>query len=200
MISSKCNGFDDRCKQKFGAENVVYHLKEAITCDAFPRSTERGLIEAGCFPTANKPTFELPQRFAAAATIRLRLYCRSNPRSWVRVRQTGGSGMPPPGEMRSLQCPFPSNSMTNNRHGWQERARELGVDPRELAKAAVNDLLTRPADDFDRAAKLVLVTPQRRAHLERTLPAKERHELIKDIKLAPAWMHPIFRELAEEDR
>jgi hypothetical protein len=43
------------------------------------------------------------------------------------------------------------------------------------------------------------VTPERRAHLKRTLPAKERHELIKDIKLAPAWMHPIFRELAEED-
>ena len=38
----------------------------------------------------------------------------------------------------------------------EERARQLGVDARELAKAAVNDLLTRPADDFDRAAKLVL--------------------------------------------
>lgn len=42
-------------------------------------------------------------------------------------------------------------------------------------------------------------TLERRAHLKRTLPAKERHELIKDIKLAPAWMHPIFRELAGED-
>jgi predicted transcriptional regulator len=38
----------------------------------------------------------------------------------------------------------------------QERAQELGVDPRDLAKAAVNDLLARPADDFDRAAKSVL--------------------------------------------
>ena len=38
----------------------------------------------------------------------------------------------------------------------QERARELGVDARELAKAAVNDLLTRSADDFDRAAEFVL--------------------------------------------
>jgi hypothetical protein len=37
-----------------------------------------------------------------------------------------------------------------------ERAHELGVDARELAKAAVIDLLSRPADDFDRAAKLVL--------------------------------------------
>ena len=38
----------------------------------------------------------------------------------------------------------------------QERARELGVDPRDLAKAAVNDLLSRADDEFDRAAKLVL--------------------------------------------
>jgi hypothetical protein len=38
----------------------------------------------------------------------------------------------------------------------QERARKLGVDARELAKAAVNDLLSRPADDFDRAARFVL--------------------------------------------
>ena len=38
----------------------------------------------------------------------------------------------------------------------EARARDLGVDARELAKAAVNDLLTRPADDFDRAAKFVL--------------------------------------------
>ena len=38
----------------------------------------------------------------------------------------------------------------------EKRARELGVDARELAKAAVNDLLTRPADDFARAAEFVL--------------------------------------------
>jgi hypothetical protein len=42
------------------------------------------------------------------------------------------------------------------------------------------------------------VTPERLAHLKRTLPARKRQELITDIRLAPAWMHPIFRELAEE--
>jgi hypothetical protein len=42
------------------------------------------------------------------------------------------------------------------------------------------------------------VTPDRREHLKRTLPADKRRELLKDLKLAPAWMHPIFRELAEE--
>jgi hypothetical protein len=43
------------------------------------------------------------------------------------------------------------------------------------------------------------VTPERIAHLKRTLPAEQRRELVKDLKLAPAWMHPIFRELAEEN-
>lgn len=43
------------------------------------------------------------------------------------------------------------------------------------------------------------VTPERREHLKRTLPVDKRRELIKDLKLAPAWMHAIFRELAEEN-
>jgi hypothetical protein len=43
------------------------------------------------------------------------------------------------------------------------------------------------------------VTPARREHLKRTLPADKRRELVKDLRLVPAWMHPIFRELAEED-
>lgn len=43
------------------------------------------------------------------------------------------------------------------------------------------------------------VTPERREHLKRTLPAEKRRELVKDLRLAPAWMHAIFRELAEEE-
>jgi len=42
------------------------------------------------------------------------------------------------------------------------------------------------------------ITPERIAHLKRTLPPDERRGLLKDLSLAPAWMHPIFRELAEE--
>jgi hypothetical protein len=41
------------------------------------------------------------------------------------------------------------------------------------------------------------ITPERVAHLKRTLPDRERRSLMKDLKLAPAWMHRIFRELAE---
>lgn len=43
------------------------------------------------------------------------------------------------------------------------------------------------------------ITPKRMAHLKRRLPAEERKQLIKDIPLAPAWMHPFFRELAETE-
>lgn len=42
------------------------------------------------------------------------------------------------------------------------------------------------------------VTQQQRDHLKRTIPAARRRELLKDLRLAPTWMHPIFRELAEE--
>ena len=41
------------------------------------------------------------------------------------------------------------------------------------------------------------ITPKRMAHLKRTLPADERKQLIKDLPLAPTWMHQFFRELAE---
>ena len=42
------------------------------------------------------------------------------------------------------------------------------------------------------------ISPERMTHLKRTLPAKERQQLLKDLPLAPAWMHPLFRELAGE--
>jgi hypothetical protein len=42
------------------------------------------------------------------------------------------------------------------------------------------------------------VTRERVEHLKRTIPAEQRRELLKDLKLAPAWMHPIFHDLAEE--
>ena len=35
-------------------------------------------------------------------------------------------------------------------------ASELRIDPIQLAKATINDLVSRPADDFDRAARHVL--------------------------------------------
>ena len=34
--------------------------------------------------------------------------------------------------------------------------------------------------------------------MKRTIPADQRRALIKDIKLAPAWMHRILRALAED--
>lgn len=42
------------------------------------------------------------------------------------------------------------------------------------------------------------ITPQRIAHLRKTLPVKKRAELIADLDIAPAWMRPILRELAQD--
>ncbi len=42
------------------------------------------------------------------------------------------------------------------------------------------------------------VTKERIAKLKNSLPWQERQTMMKDIALAPAWMHSIFRELAEE--
>ncbi len=41
------------------------------------------------------------------------------------------------------------------------------------------------------------ITPERLAHLKRSVPGKERRQLLKDIPLAPTWMHSFFREIAE---
>ncbi len=40
------------------------------------------------------------------------------------------------------------------------------------------------------------ITPARMEHLKRTLPGKERRQLLKDLSLAPVWMHALFHELA----
>jgi len=43
------------------------------------------------------------------------------------------------------------------------------------------------------------VTPERIEQLKAKIPQKERKTLLKDIPLAPTWMHSIFRELAEDE-
>lgn len=42
------------------------------------------------------------------------------------------------------------------------------------------------------------ITPERISQLKKKLPLEKRKAIVKDIKLAPAWMRPIFHELAEE--
>jgi len=42
------------------------------------------------------------------------------------------------------------------------------------------------------------VTRDRIEHLRRTIPAEKRRELLKDLAVAPGWMHPILRRIAEE--
>lgn len=53
-----------------------------------------------------------------------------------------------------MQIVLDLNEEQSNR--LMELAKRLGVDPTELAKAACNDLITQPADEFQRAAEYVL--------------------------------------------
>lgn len=42
------------------------------------------------------------------------------------------------------------------------------------------------------------LSPTRVGHLRQTLSATDRKRLLKDLPLAPAWMHPILRKLAQD--
>ena len=43
------------------------------------------------------------------------------------------------------------------------------------------------------------VTLERVAHLRKLLAPEDRRQLLEDIPLAPAWMHPYFRAIAREE-
>jgi Family of unknown function (DUF6088) len=40
------------------------------------------------------------------------------------------------------------------------------------------------------------VSLERVSHLQKLLPSKQREQLLKDLPLAPAWMHPFLRHIA----
>lgn len=42
------------------------------------------------------------------------------------------------------------------------------------------------------------ITPAHIKHLRRTIPRAKRAELLCDLRYAPEWMHPIFRELCRD--
>ncbi len=67
--------------------------------------------------------------------------------------------------------------------------------PRNMAAAGrLSGLVIQALRELGRAD----VTPARIAHLKRTLPADQRSTLRKDLAVAPAWMHLILRDLAEQ--
>ena len=68
--------------------------------------------------------------------------------------------------------------------------------PRNMATAGrLSGLLIQALRELGEAH----ITTRRVEHLRRTLPLEKRRELLRDITIAPAWMRPIFRQLAEED-
>lgn len=43
------------------------------------------------------------------------------------------------------------------------------------------------------------ITPAHIERLRKNIPAVERAKVMKDLALAPAWMRPLLREVAQED-
>jgi hypothetical protein len=67
--------------------------------------------------------------------------------------------------------------------------------PRNMATAGrLSGLVIQALRNFGQTH----VTTDRIAILKRKLPAGQRQELLKDIKFAPAWMHSVFRAIAED--
>jgi hypothetical protein len=67
--------------------------------------------------------------------------------------------------------------------------------PRKMAAAGrLSGLLMQAFRNLGREH----MTPARMESLKRTLHATERRRLLRDLRLAPAWMHPLFRNLAGE--
>jgi len=86
----------------------------------------------------------------------------------------------------------PSRTVRIGRHEIQLRR----TTPRTMAAAGrLSGLLMQAFRHLGREH----ITPKRMAHLKRTLPTQERKQLIKDLPLAPTWMHPLFRQLAETE-
>jgi hypothetical protein len=44
------------------------------------------------------------------------------------------------------------------------------------------------------------VSLERVAHLQKMLPLKQRAQLLKDLPLAPVWMHPFLRHIADQPK
>jgi hypothetical protein len=43
------------------------------------------------------------------------------------------------------------------------------------------------------------ITPERVAHLQKLLSPEDRRRLLEDLTLAPAWMHPYFKDIAGKE-
>jgi hypothetical protein len=68
--------------------------------------------------------------------------------------------------------------------------------PRQMAAAGKSSgLVIQALRSLGRAH----VNAERIAHLRHTLPPHERRALLDDLPLAPTWMHPLLRKLAETD-
>ena len=67
--------------------------------------------------------------------------------------------------------------------------------PRAMAAQGISGLVIEGLRNISKRH----VTRERVAHLRTLLPASEKARLLKDLPLAPAWMHPFIRYIAGEE-
>jgi len=70
------------------------------------------------------------------------------------------------------------------------------ASPRSLAAAGrLSGLVIQAFKNLGRRH----ITPARIRHLRETIPSAERRKLLADLNLAPGWMRPLLRALAQDD-
>jgi hypothetical protein len=68
------------------------------------------------------------------------------------------------------------------------------TSPRNMAVAGrLSGLLIQAFKNLGRSG----IEPARLERLRKSLPEKEKKQLLKDLHFAPVWMHPLFKELAK---
>jgi hypothetical protein len=129
--------------------------------------------------------------------------------------------MPTPGEHKTVHPPSPGGLRRTGARilkyaetiGWTIVSREDAERRRRSLKVGARTIEFRERSRrkmaaAGRASGLVMaglrslgqehVTPETVAHLKKLLKPADRRRLLDDLRLAPAWMHPHLRKIAEE--
>jgi hypothetical protein len=80
------------------------------------------------------------------------------------------------------------------------KRRPVKLERRPLREMAGASDVSRLVFSGLRAIGRAHLTPERVAHLRRELKAKDRLRLLRDLRYAPAWMHPYLRSIADKTK
>jgi hypothetical protein len=79
------------------------------------------------------------------------------------------------------------------------KRRPIRLQQRPLREIALAGKVSRFVFSGLRAIGKANITTERIAHLRRDLKPEHRKQLLRDLRYAPAWMHPYLRTIASEE-